>query len=95
MSQDAAKGLSKAIDDVLNTFREKEKAERPKRWESMEFRHDEDGVFVEAFCNPNAYANPFQAKVLITLNDDKLKISTEGQLSTIKAEVDQYVKAIL
>ncbi|KAI5074709.1 hypothetical protein GOP47_0010670 [Adiantum capillus-veneris] len=93
LSQDAAVGLSKAIENVLNTFREKEKAARPRRWETMEFRHTDEGVYVELFCNPNAYANFFQAKVLITVNDEKLKIVTEAQLSAIKAEVEQYVKA--
>eukprot|EP00250_Pteridium_aquilinum_P012725 c2089_g1_i1 orf=64-609(+) len=92
-SQDAALRLSKSIEDVLNTFREKEKAVRPRRWENMEFRHTEDGTFVEFFCNPNAYANLFQAKVLLTINDEKMKIVSEAQLSAIKTEVDQYVKA--
>lgn len=95
LSQAAAVGLSKAIEDVLNTFREKEKAQKPRRWESMEFRHTEDGVFVEFFCNPNAYANPFQAKVLLTLSDEKMKITSEGQLIAIKTYVDQYVKAFV
>ncbi|KAH7422953.1 hypothetical protein KP509_12G033100 [Ceratopteris richardii] len=91
--KDAAVALVKAFDSVLNTFREKEKAERPRRWDSMEFRHTEDGVFLEFFCNPNAYANFFQAKVLVTISDEKVKIVTEAQLNAVKTAVDQYVKA--
>ncbi|KAL2613522.1 hypothetical protein R1flu_025214 [Riccia fluitans] len=89
----AAKGLSKAIDKLLITFKERESATRPQRWESMEFCQDGvDGVRFEFFCNPNAYANAFQAKVLISVNDDKIQVTTEGQLSALKSDVEQYVE---
>lgn len=87
----AAKGLSSAITGLLTTFKEKEKAARPKRWEAMEYRQTEDGVSFEVFCNPNAHATAFQAKYLITINDDKMKVASEGQLSALKSDVDQYV----
>lgn len=91
-SAKAAKGLSDAIDKLLITFKEREKATRPQRWQTMEYRQNgDDGVSFEFFCNPNAYANAFQAKVLITVNDDKIKVTTEGQLSALKSDVEQYV----
>ncbi|XP_024392384.1 uncharacterized protein [Physcomitrium patens] len=90
-SLDSAKGLSAAIADLLTTFREKEKAERPRRWDNMEYRQIEDGVFFEVFCNPNAHATAFQAKYLVTINDDKLRIASEGQLSALKSDLDQYI----
>ncbi|KAL3679441.1 hypothetical protein R1sor_022397 [Riccia sorocarpa] len=92
-SGQAAKGLSDAIDKLLITFKEREKATRPQRWQTMEFRQaGDDGVKFEFFCNPNAYANAFQAKVLITVDDDKIKVTTEGQLSALKSDIDQYVE---
>lgn len=59
----------------------------------MEYRHAEDGLSLELFCNPNAYANAFQAKILLTVRDEKMTITSEGQLSAIKADIDQYVEA--
>lgn len=63
----------------------------------MEFRHsgkpEEGDVFFELFCNPNAWSNAFQAKVLITVKDDKIKFTSEGPLSAIKADVDQFLQS--
>ncbi|XP_024370765.1 uncharacterized protein [Physcomitrium patens] len=83
---DAAKGLNAAIAGLMTTFREKEKAERLRRWENMEYRHTEDGVFFEVFCNPNAHATAFHAKYLVTINGEKLRITSESQLSALKSD---------
>lgn len=89
---EAAKGLSDSISSLLATFKEKEKATRPQRWQSLEYREStEDGLYFELFCNPNAYANAFQAKVLVTIDDGKIKVTSEGPLSAVKADVDQYL----
>lgn len=91
-SVEAAKGLSDSISSLLATFKEKEKATRPQRWQSLEYREStEDGLYFELFCNPNAYANAFQAKVLVTIDDGKIKVTSEGPLSAVKADVDQYL----
>ncbi|KAG0578376.1 hypothetical protein M758_4G016300 [Ceratodon purpureus] len=90
-SLESAKGLSSAITGLLGTFKEKEGAVRPKRWDNMEYRQTEDGVFFEVFCNPNAHATAFQAKYLVTINDEKLRIASEGQLSALKSDLDQYI----
>ncbi|CAM6106521.1 unnamed protein product [Calypogeia fissa] len=91
-SPGAAKGLKEAINGLFQTFKERESAARAQRWKNMEFRETgEDGVFFEVFCNPNAYSNAFQAKVLITINDEKIKIASEGQLSALKADIDEYI----
>lgn len=91
-SPGTAKGLNEAINGLFQSFKERESAARPQRWKNMEFRETgEDGVFLEVFCNPNAYSNAFQAKVLITINDEKIKIASEGQLSALKADIDEYI----
>eukprot|EP00246_Nothoceros_aenigmaticus_P006044 TRINITY_DN18786_c0_g1_i1.p1 TRINITY_DN18786_c0_g1~~TRINITY_DN18786_c0_g1_i1.p1 ORF type:complete len:192 (-),score=32.43 TRINITY_DN18786_c0_g1_i1:164-739(-) len=93
-SVEAARSLSNSITSLLATFKEKEKATRPQRWQSLEYRESgEDGVYFELFCNPNAYANAFQAKVLVTINDEKIRVASEGQLSAVKADLDQYLDA--
>ncbi|CAI5970789.1 unnamed protein product [Closterium sp. NIES-64] len=82
-SVERAKALDAAISTLLQTFREKEKATRPQRWTTMEYRHAGDvsngDVFIEVFCNPNAYANAFQAKALITVKDDRMKFTSEAR----------------
>ncbi|KAH9533087.1 hypothetical protein CY35_18G032000 [Sphagnum magellanicum] len=92
-SENAAKGLSSAIAGLLTTFKEKEKASRPRRWESMEYRAMEEGVSFEIVCNPNAHATAFQARYLITINHEKIRVASEGQLSALKSDVDNYVEA--
>ena len=49
-------------------------------------------VFLEIFCNPNIWANPFVAKVLITLRDDRIRISSEAELTRIIEDVDRFVE---
>ncbi|KAJ7294492.1 hypothetical protein O6H91_Y253600 [Diphasiastrum complanatum] len=93
LSYESAKGLSSEISNVLAIFKEKENASRLQRWKSMEYeQRGEDGVFTEFFCNPNAYSNPFQAKVLITVSDEKIKFTSEAQLIAIKSDVDQFLE---
>lgn len=95
-AEEAAR-LQGAIGTTLQTFAEKQKAERPKRWPSMEYKFKGDAAarqveYLEVFCNPNAHATAFDAKVLITLRSaDGLRVTTEGKLSAIKAAVDECV----
>ena len=58
---------------------------------SMEYQYTGD-VFLEIFCNPNIWASPFAAKVLITLRDDRIKLSTEAELSRMIEDVNQYLE---
>lgn len=91
-SKEAAVALSNAMDTLFQTFQGKAAAEKPQRWENLEFQHSSGGTHVEIFCNPNAYANAFQAKVLMTIGDGNIKVTSEGLLSAIKSDVDQFVE---
>lgn len=91
---------------LLNTFAEKSKAERPKRWQSLEYRfknenNDGDGdggktppgiAFFEVFCNPNAAASPFDAKVLVTVKSTNggVGFTTEAPLSALRADLEAF-----
>lgn len=94
-----AQQLDAAFKQLLATFAEKAKAERPKRWEMMELRFkgtpaEASLQLMEFYCNPNAYQNPFDAKVLVTIiTHDGIKIGTEGRLSGLRADLDTYINA--
>ncbi len=57
----------------------------------IEYQYTGD-VFLEIFCNPNIWANPFVAKVLITLRDERIRFSSEAELTRIIDDVDRFVE---
>ena len=64
---------------------------RPSPQESVEYRHTGD-VFLEIFCNPNIWPSPFAAKVLITVRDERIRLTTEAELSRVIEEVNFYLE---
>jgi hypothetical protein len=57
----------------------------------MEYQHTGD-VFLEIFCNPNIWPSPFAAKVLITLRDDRIRLTTEAELSRLLDDLNHYLE---
>jgi predicted class III extradiol MEMO1 family dioxygenase len=57
----------------------------------LEYRYTGD-VFLEVFCNPNIWATPFAAKVLITLRDDRIRVTSEVLLSQLNDDLNQYLE---
>ncbi|NJO40537.1 MAG: hypothetical protein HC769_04530 [Cyanobacteria bacterium CRU_2_1] len=57
----------------------------------MEYQYTGD-VFLEIFCNPNIWATPFAAKVLITVRDDRIRLTTEAELTRINEDVNQFLE---
>ncbi|KAI8464191.1 MAG: hypothetical protein J3K34DRAFT_396805 [Monoraphidium minutum] len=99
-TRDQAQQLDAAFQQLLKTFAEKQKAERPKRWEMLEVRFKGDSAtpgggvdLFEVFCNPNAHATAFEAKCLVTLKAGDVSVSTEGRLSAFKADLDNFLAA--
>ena len=64
---------------------------RPARQESMEYQHTGD-VFLEIFCNPNIYPSPFAAKILITLRDDRIRLTSEADLTQLIEDINTYLE---
>ena len=58
---------------------------------SMEYQHTGE-IFLEVFCNPNIWPSPFAAKVLITVRDDRMRLTTEAELTRIIEDVNQYLE---
>ncbi len=66
---------------------------KPTPQKSMEYQYTGD-VFLEVFCNPNIWPSPFAAKVLITVRDERIKLTTEAELTRIIDDVNQYLDQV-
>jgi len=59
---------------------------------AMEYQHTGE-VFLEVFCNPNIWPSPFAAKLLVTVRDDRMRLTTEAELPRIIEDLNQYLSA--
>ena len=95
-SASAAKDLRQEIATLTKTLKAnatKTGGGRPKPQPPMEYRYTGD-VFLEVFCNPNIYASPFAAKVLITLRDERIRLTVEAELTRIIEDISQYLEQV-
>lgn len=67
---------------------------RPKPQKPMEYTYTGD-IFLEIFCNPNIYPSPFAAKVLITVRDDRIRITSEAELTRLIEDLEQYLEQVM
>jgi hypothetical protein len=95
-SPEAAKDLQGAIAQLMNSLKavaaKPAPGSRATPQQAMEYRHTGE-VFLEIFCNPNIWPSPFAAKVLITLRDDRIRLTTEAELTRIVEDLNQYLQA--
>jgi hypothetical protein len=56
----------------------------------MEYRYTGE-IFLELFCNPNIWPSPFAAKLLITLRDDRIRLTTEVDLNQLVDDLNQFL----
>ncbi|MEB3267136.1 MAG: hypothetical protein VKJ09_01220 [Leptolyngbya sp.] len=97
-SPEAAQGLKQALADL--TQRLKAIASRAAQGgtasrtpePSLEYQHTGE-VFLEVFCNPNIWPSPFAAKLLVTVRDDRIRLTTEAELTRILEDLGQYLEA--
>ncbi len=64
---------------------------RPSPQKPMEYRYSGD-IFLEVFCNPNIWPSPFAAKLLITVRDDRLRLTTEAELTRVVEDLNLYLE---
>jgi hypothetical protein len=83
----AARELRGAMDELL--ARLKNKGSGPQA--NMEYQYTGE-VFLEMFCNPNIWPTPFTARVLVTLRDDRIRVSTETELTGVIQDLDLYLE---
>ena len=95
-SKDAAQQLQKEISALMQSLKAIASAStsgggRPSKQESMEYRYTGD-VFLEIFCNPNIYPSPFAAKILITLRDDRIRLTSEAELTQLIEDINMFLE---
>jgi hypothetical protein len=94
---EAARGLEQEIDRLMQSLKaiavNASGGGRPTPQKSMEYRYTGD-VFLEIFCNPNIYPSPFAAKVLLTVRDERMRLTTEAELTRIIEDVDRYLEQV-
>ncbi|MGK7878860.1 MAG: hypothetical protein AB4060_01995 [Crocosphaera sp.] len=96
-SAEAATSLKSEIDQLMQRLKTVANnagtGGRPQPEKPMEYRYTGE-VFLEVFCNPNIYPSPFAAKVLLTVRDDKIRLTTEAELTRIIEDLGQYLEQV-
>ncbi len=86
-----------ALQTVIQTFADKQAAERPQRWPEMCYSWQADEStnpgstleYLEVFCNPNAHNSAFDAQVLVTMHAaGGIRLLAEQQLTRFQDELD-------
>jgi hypothetical protein len=89
---EAARELQVAITNLRDSLKvTTTPSSKPSPKPSLEYCHTGE-VFLEIFCNPNIWPSPFAAKVLITLRDERIRLSTEAELTRLTEDVQQFLE---
>lgn len=92
MTPAAARDLQKAIAQLMQSLKATSGGGgRTTPQKPMEYRYTGD-VFLEIFCNPNIWPSPFAAKVLLTLRNQDIRLTTEVELTRLIDDINQYVE---
>ncbi|MFO8040646.1 MAG: hypothetical protein R6U67_14515 [Sodalinema sp.] len=95
-SKEAAQDLQGALRELLGRLKAVATnpaggSQRPTPQKPMEYRH-QGPVFLEVFCNPNIWASPFAAKILLTVRDERIRLTTEVDLTQVLEDLEQYLQ---
>jgi hypothetical protein len=85
--------LAQLMESLKATAAKTAPSGRPTPQAPMEYQHIGE-VFLEIFCNPNIWPSPFAAKVLITLRDERIRLTTEAELSRLIEDLTQYLDQV-
>jgi hypothetical protein len=85
--------ITEALKAVALQASTSERGGRPRPQRPIEYQHTGQ-VFLEIFCNPNIWPTPFAAKILLSVRDDRLRISSEIELVRLNECIDRYFEQI-
>jgi hypothetical protein len=92
---EAAQNLNQEIAQLMQTLKaiaaNISGGNKPTPHKAMEYRYTGD-VFLEVFCNPNIYPSPFAAKVLLTVRDERIRLTTEAELTRLIEDLEQFLE---
>jgi hypothetical protein len=91
LSPEAAQQWHKALQILLERLKIRS---RQQPQEPVEFHHSAADFSLEMFCNPNIWAGPHAAKVLVTLKTKVLRLSTEVEFSRLQEDLSQYLESL-
>ncbi|NJK41339.1 MAG: hypothetical protein HC934_08285 [Acaryochloridaceae cyanobacterium SU_2_1] len=80
-----------ALMESLKTAANKVPGEKVQPQKSMEYQYTGE-IFLECFCNPNIWPSPFAAKLLITVRDDRIRLTTEAELTRIIEDLNEFIE---
>lgn len=89
---DAAKSLQSAIATLMTSLKTtaQQAAGKATPQKPMEYQFTGE-VFLEIFCNPNIWPSPFAAKVLVTVRDERIRLTTEAELTRLMEDLNLYL----
>ncbi|MBO3459637.1 flagellar hook-length control protein FliK [Aetokthonos hydrillicola Thurmond2011] len=95
-SPEAAQELKAALNQLMQSLKAVAAKTTPSSGKvtpqpPMEYCHT-GHVFLEIFCNPNIWPTPFAAKVLLTVRDANIRLTTEAELTRVMEDVNQYLE---
>lgn len=92
VSKEGVEDLKQSLAGFIAMFKEKMAAKVSKRWDSFEYEWSQaDGLRLEVFCNPNAFATIFDVKMLLTVRcGDQIKVMSELPLSSLQSDLDAF-----
>jgi hypothetical protein len=79
----AVSALNQQLEQLLAQFGSRDKTSSQPPWEYQYMGE----VFLEVFCNPNIWANPLVAKVLLTVRDERLRCTAEMSLAQLRQDI--------
>jgi hypothetical protein len=96
-SPQAAQDLQKALAQLMQSLKTATAKTTPggkaSPQQPLEYRYT-GNVFLEIFCNPNIWPSPFAAKVLITVRDASIRLTSEAELTRLVEDLNQYLDQI-
>ncbi len=92
--EQSAQNLRTEINNLMTSLKEitiqNKSGGKPTPKKTMEYQYT-GKVFLEIFCNPNIYPNPFAAKLLVTLRDEQIRLTSEAELTRLVEDLEQYL----